>query len=1010
MKNLLISLMLVLAGCTGSNSSSTGSEDSSSRETFIDVSKLTGDLIATPTALPSFDSTSVLKEVDQTINFTNNGATNFVFNNLKVSLPAAGFSIKVNRCTAPLAPRKSCSITVAFSNRNLFDGTYASTLEVNSDLIQMSATVTGQPDPNTTGTPQLQLVLDSPFIPLGASPIRNLTITNIGTGTAKAVALSLPDTYVIWISRCASDLKPGISCVIQVTYKDSRSTTPPPDLPIQVVATGTASTPVSAGTAAPILTCTINGQTYANGASINGFNSASVPFGSACQAVIGTCISGVIANLPPVFACAVVPAATCTANGHIYNHGDSINGFAATSVPFGNTCQAVVGMCSNGIISNLPPAFSCSPAIGATCSANGQTYNSGDAINGFSTSSVPFGSLCSTVAQVGLCTNGSISNEPSFYTCQTTAGANCSISTQTVNHGNSIQVYQTSTVAYGSTCVSEQRSCTNGNLSGSYTNLSCEILPPVQSLVSISSLSLDVAYVDTTVSPLSSIVGSGAMVSNSASGFVSGSGIASVGAGAGLSSSLALSSSGTAKAIKNIINTPIILSGAAQYLINTCSAPPLLSSTDYACTVSDINFSLSLLPSSLKSISSLSLMIDNLIQPVPVNRYKISQISNFTSGQDVFQNNTADGSVGSFVEWNNEIYFGGSVPNYAGSGASKTKLLKYNAITNVITQVSDTNHADTVSFFSQGNDAPEDLVVSGGFLYFKAVDANSTTNLYQLSPTGTITTVMTAVILSGSHEFIDFNGSIYFPGNSPSKLYKLSGGVVSQVSNINPSGSDITTHLTKFNNELYFTSLNSSGFLKLFKLSAAGVITQVSDLSPSGSDKINRVGLFDGDLVFTATAAGQDQKLFKLNAAGVITQISNIQPSNTDDIGTAGIMGELNGNLYFSGSDTSSQSAIFRYDKAQNKIIKLTPTNSFNGVNKFIAYKGEMYMNASPSFSSAIYLYKIDSNDQITKDTNDHEHPYEFNMQKPRFSINPDEEILLKEAFEAYINKNRKNL
>jgi peptidoglycan hydrolase-like protein with peptidoglycan-binding domain len=57
------------------------------------------------------------------------------------------------------------------------------------------------------------------------------------------------------------------------------------------------------------------------------------------------------------------------------------------------------------------------------------------------------------------------------------ATASCSFNGQTVTHGASVTAYQTSTVSYGSACVSEQRTCNNGTLSGSYTNSSCTVSP-----------------------------------------------------------------------------------------------------------------------------------------------------------------------------------------------------------------------------------------------------------------------------------------------------------------------------------------------------------------------------------------------------------------------------------------------------------------------------------------------------------------------------------------------------
>ncbi len=58
--------------------------------------------------------------------------------------------------------------------------------------------------------------------------------------------------------------------------------------------------------------------------------------------------------------------------------------------------------------------------------------------------------------------------------------ADCSLNGQPILHGaSSTPVFQSLTVPDGQTCVSEVRTCTNGILSGSFTEASCSVLPPV---------------------------------------------------------------------------------------------------------------------------------------------------------------------------------------------------------------------------------------------------------------------------------------------------------------------------------------------------------------------------------------------------------------------------------------------------------------------------------------------------------------------------------------------------
>ena len=61
-------------------------------------------------------------------------------------------------------------------------------------------------------------------------------------------------------------------------------------------------------------------------------------------------------------------------------------------------------------------------------------------------------------------------NSPSV-SCTTPWGA-------TVANGAPVTAYQTATVPYGNSCVSQTRTCNNGTLSGSYSNQSCTVDPP----------------------------------------------------------------------------------------------------------------------------------------------------------------------------------------------------------------------------------------------------------------------------------------------------------------------------------------------------------------------------------------------------------------------------------------------------------------------------------------------------------------------------------------------------
>ena len=84
----------------------------------------------------------------------------------------------------------------------------------------------------------------------------------------------------------------------------------------------------------------------------------------------------------------------------------------------------------------------------------------------------------SDIDLVRTCNNGTLSGSGSYSKASCPAAASCACNLPwggTIASGNSTTAYQTSSVACGSSCTSQTRTCTNGSLSGSYTNASCSV-------------------------------------------------------------------------------------------------------------------------------------------------------------------------------------------------------------------------------------------------------------------------------------------------------------------------------------------------------------------------------------------------------------------------------------------------------------------------------------------------------------------------------------------------------
>lgn len=230
MKKIILNILLatLLTSCSKENSKVIDEEVIPNK--YIDISELMIDesLDASPGSLPLFESSSS-SEITKTITLTNyNLSSPYSISSIKISEPSNGFKVKLNRCPSSLPSKKSCQISVSFSSRGLYDGDQHSSLEINNYSLQLDAVVSNQPNPDSSGTPLLNISLSSPFSPIGSSPIRTLLIKNMGDGTAKNVLTSVSSNYSIWINRCPTNLKPNASCSMDILYKNFRKGTPPP--------------------------------------------------------------------------------------------------------------------------------------------------------------------------------------------------------------------------------------------------------------------------------------------------------------------------------------------------------------------------------------------------------------------------------------------------------------------------------------------------------------------------------------------------------------------------------------------------------------------------------------------------------------------------------------------------------------------------------------------------------------------------------------------------------------
>ncbi len=113
------------------------------------------------------------------------------------------------------------------------------------------------------------------------------------------------------------------------------------------------------------------------------------------------------------------------------------------------------------------------PVQSTSCTWNNQTVASGSSVTAWQSSSVANGQTCQS--QQRTCSKGMLSGSYTYPACTVQTASGCSFNSQTIASGSSVTAWQSSSVANGQQCVSQRRTCSNGTLSGSYTNISCTV-------------------------------------------------------------------------------------------------------------------------------------------------------------------------------------------------------------------------------------------------------------------------------------------------------------------------------------------------------------------------------------------------------------------------------------------------------------------------------------------------------------------------------------------------------
>ncbi len=223
--------------------------------------------------------------------------------------------------------------------------------------------------------------------------------------------------------------------------------------------------------------CLFNGRTIPSGSTVTAFVNSSVDFGKVCESQLRLCTDGTLNGSYAYESCMVGVPKSCMFNGQQVPHGGQVLAYARSSVGATETCSSQMRMCDNGVLSGSYTHSTCQVQAPASCQFNGANIAHGQMVTAFSSSTVPYGQVC--MSENRLCNNGALSGTYVFATCNVQAAKNCMFNGTSLASGQTVTAFQNSTVAAGAICQSETRTCTDGNLSGSYNYSTCTPQAPM---------------------------------------------------------------------------------------------------------------------------------------------------------------------------------------------------------------------------------------------------------------------------------------------------------------------------------------------------------------------------------------------------------------------------------------------------------------------------------------------------------------------------------------------------
>ena len=164
----------------------------------------------------------------------------------------------------------------------------------------------------------------------------------------------------------------------------------------------------------------------------------------------------------------------CQFNRNNLFEGDTVIAYQTSTVPTGNQCTSEVRICRSGRLTGTFQYSACLPGVPAACLQSGTTIGHGRSQKFYRASSVAFGSVCESEDRS--CTNGTLSGTFGFSECKTQYPTDCTVGLIRFAHNSQKLFFQNKTVPFGEACKQEYRQCHNGVVvNGTYAESECSV-------------------------------------------------------------------------------------------------------------------------------------------------------------------------------------------------------------------------------------------------------------------------------------------------------------------------------------------------------------------------------------------------------------------------------------------------------------------------------------------------------------------------------------------------------